>query len=73
MSSVAGREDQVTFTPHLLFPPSERVCVADLQGLLIVPVAVGSALAALVFVLLIAYLVSRFVAHRRKKLYNKVS
>ena len=52
---------------------AERPCVADLQSLLIVPVAVGSGLAALVLVLLIGYLVSRFVIHRRKQMYNKVS
>lgn len=52
---------------------AERVCVADLQGLLIVPVAVGSALAAIVFVLLVGYLVGRFVIHRRKLMYNKIS
>eukprot|EP00731_Ephydatia_muelleri_P030297 Em0021g820a len=52
---------------------AERPCVADLQSLLIVPVAVGSGLAILVFVLLIGYLVSRFVIHRRKQMYNKVS
>lgn len=57
---------------YTVLPHTDRRCTADISSSKIVPIAVGAALAGLVVVVLVAYLIGRF-KNRKQNSYEALS